>query len=92
MIIARIDGDADAALAAVTGIAGVTSAELRADELTMAAADGASVISPVAVALSQCGVRVKDLTLRTTTLDDVFLELTGNRIAPRDDRGEEDPR
>jgi ABC-2 type transport system ATP-binding protein len=70
----------------------VSSAELHGDELTIAAADGATVISPVAVALSGDGVRVKDLTLRTTTLDDVFLELTGNRIEGRDDHAEEDPR
>ncbi len=43
------------------------------------------MISPVAVALSGCDVRVRDLTLRTTTLDDVFLELTGNRIEHTDD-------
>ena len=80
VIIARIDGHPEAALAAVRGIEGVSSAELHGDELTIAAADGASVVSPVAVALSGGGVSVKDLTLRTTTLDDVFLELTGNRI------------
>jgi len=85
VIIARIDGDGSAALAAVHGIAGVSTAELHGDELTIAAADGASIISPVAVALSGTGVHVKDLTLRTTTLDDVFLELTGNRIERRDD-------
>jgi ABC-2 type transport system ATP-binding protein len=91
VIIARIDGAGDAALDAVRSIEGISSSELHGDELTIAATDGASIISPVAVALSGCGVRVRDLTLRTTTLDDVFLELTGNRIAPRDDRGEEDP-
>ena len=37
-----------------------------------------------------CGVAVRDLTLRTPTLDDVFLELTGTRIE-RDDDNEEDP-
>jgi ABC-2 type transport system ATP-binding protein len=84
VIIARIDGDGAAALAAVQGIVGVSTAELHGDELTIAAADGASIISPVAVALSADGVHVKDLTLRTTTLDDVFLELTGNRIERRD--------
>ena len=49
-------------------------------------------ISPVAVALSTCEVPVRDLTLRTPTLDDVFLELTGNRIEPRDDRDLEEER
>ena len=81
VIIARVEGDAEAALRAVKDLPGVTSAELHGEELTVAAPDGAAIVSPVAVALSGGGVKVKDLTLRTTTLDDVFLELTGNRIA-----------
>jgi ABC-2 type transport system ATP-binding protein len=41
--------------------------------------DGAAMIGAVAVALN--GVApVRHLTLRTPTLDDVFLELTGNHI------------
>ena len=39
-----------------------------------------ATISGVAVALSQCGVPIRDLTLRTPTLDDVFLELTGSHF------------
>jgi ABC-2 type transport system ATP-binding protein len=80
VIIARVDGDPAGALHAVRGLTGVSSADLHGDELTIAAADGAAVISPVAVALSGGGVAVRSLTLRTPSLDDVFLELTGNRI------------
>ena len=50
------------------------------DEILVSTADGASTIGPVAIALGQHGITVRDLTLRTTTLDDVFLELTGSRI------------
>ena len=50
------------------------------DEIAISTDDGAAAISPVAVALDESGVRVRDITLRTPTLDDVFLELTGNRI------------
>jgi hypothetical protein len=32
------------------------------------------------VALNACDVAVRDLTLRTPTLDDVFLDLTGSHI------------
>jgi ABC-2 type transport system ATP-binding protein len=84
VIIARIEGDGSVALRAVTGLAGVSSADLHGDELTIAVGDGAATISPVAVALSGCGVVVRDLTLRTPSLDDVFLELTGNRIQEDD--------
>ena len=84
VIVARIDGDGHAALQAVTSLAGVSSADLHGDELTIATADGAVAISPVAVALNESGVTVRDLTLRTPSLDDVFLELTGNHIQDDD--------
>ena len=57
--------------------------------MTVSAEDGAATVSPVAVALNGCSVRVKELTLRTPSLDDVFLELTGNRIESVDGAGEE---
>jgi ABC-2 type transport system ATP-binding protein len=41
------------------------------------------------VALAGCAVSVRDLTLRTPTLDDVFLELTGTHIEHKNAR--EDP-
>ena len=46
----------------------------------MSVANGATAISPVAVALAEAGVVVEGLTLRTPTLDDVFLRLTGGRM------------
>jgi len=42
--------------------------------------NGSAAISPVAVALAGTDVIVRDLTLRTPTLDDVFLDLTGSHI------------
>jgi ABC-2 type transport system ATP-binding protein len=42
-------------------------------------------VSRVAVTLSEAKVPVRELTLRRPTLDDVFLELTGNRIQKADD-------
>jgi ABC-2 type transport system ATP-binding protein len=81
VIVVRLDGDANAARAVVKGLEGVVEAEVHGDELTISTHDGAATVSPVAVALDGCDVRVRELTLRTPTLDDVFLELTGNRIA-----------
>jgi ABC-2 type transport system ATP-binding protein len=76
----RVEGDLEAARKAVAGLDGVEAAEIHGDELTISVAEGSSSISPVAIALDGCEVRVRELTLRTPTLDDVFLELTGNRI------------
>ena len=80
LITATIAGDADVARRAVTDVAGCDSVEVVGDELVISVADGAAVISPVAVALAGCDVRVESLTLRTPTLDDVFLELTGGHL------------
>jgi ABC-2 type transport system ATP-binding protein len=80
VIVARVDGDAARARAAVAAVPGVHNVEAHGHELVIAAGDGAAAISPVAVALAGCGAAVRDLTLRTPTLDDVFLELTGSHI------------
>lgn len=58
------------------------SVEAHGSELVIATGNGSAIISPVAVAvaLADGDVHVRDLTLRTPTLDDVFLELTGSHI------------
>jgi ABC-2 type transport system ATP-binding protein len=88
MVVARVDGDAHSVCVRVEGVEGVLSVEAHGSELLVATADGPATIGPVAVALAGCGVPIRDLTLRTPTLDDVFLELTGSRIE-RDDDTEE---
>jgi ABC-2 type transport system ATP-binding protein len=80
LIIARVDGDAAAVVGALRAIDGVLDVEAHGNELVIATDNGSAAISPVAVALAACEVRVRDLTLRTPTLDDVFLDLTGTRI------------
>jgi ABC-2 type transport system ATP-binding protein len=80
VIVARIDGDASALREVVASLDGVQGVEAHGNELVISATNGSAAISPVAVALSACEVRVRDLTLRTPTLDDVFLELTGSHI------------
>jgi ABC-2 type transport system ATP-binding protein len=81
VIVARVGGPMDLARRSVEPIAGVRGVEVVGDELVVSAADGAATIGAVAVALGAVAT-VHHLTLRTPTLDDVFLELTGNRISP----------
>ncbi len=85
VIVARVDGDVAVARGAVQGVDGVSSVEVHGEELSIQAADGPAALGPVAVALSGCGVPVRELTLRQPTLDDVFLELTGNRLQADDE-------
>ena len=95
VVFARIEGDATTARAALEGVYGVVGVEGRDHELTISVEDGSSAIGPIAIALHDASVRVRDLTLRTPTLDDVFLELTGAHFdtdtiggaaAPQEDR------
>jgi len=90
VIVARLDRDAARVRPLVEAVAGVLSVEAHRNELVITTGDGAAVISPVAVALAGSGAAVRDLTLRTPTLDDVFLELTGTHMEVTT-RTEEDP-
>jgi ABC-2 type transport system ATP-binding protein len=80
LIIARVDGEAEPVTASLRSIPGIISVDAHGSELSIATDNGSATISPVAVALAQCGTGVRDITLRTPTLDDVFLDLTGSRI------------
>jgi ABC-2 type transport system ATP-binding protein len=82
VIIARVEGEAAAVRNLIEGMPGILSVEAHGHELVISTENGSAAISPVAVALAAGDARVRDLTLRTPTLDDVFLELTGTHIEP----------
>jgi ABC-2 type transport system ATP-binding protein len=75
--------DADDAARVLGRLDQVHGVHTSGDEVVARALDGSAAVSPVAVALAEAGIQVRNLTLRTPTLDDVFLELTGNRIEER---------
>jgi ABC-2 type transport system ATP-binding protein len=72
--------DADAAIAALEVLPDVDHIDRGPRALLVSVTDGAAAVSPIVIALDGAGVAVGELTLRTPTLDDVFLELTGDRI------------
>lgn len=74
------DVEIEKARRVVATVPGVGDVEVHGDELTASTSDGPSVVSPIAVALAESGIRVRALTLREPTLDDVFLTMTGNRL------------
>ena len=80
LIVVRLDGNVEGAVAALTGIPQVQHVEAHGQELTVSVSNGASLISAVALALDRHGVQVQELTLRTPSLDDVFLQVTGARL------------
>lgn len=76
----RLDTDDEPAVAALEALPEVDKVERGPKSLLVSVSNGAAAVSPVAVALDGIGAKVAELTLRTPTLDDVFLELTGARI------------
>jgi ABC-2 type transport system ATP-binding protein len=62
----------------------VERVDAHGGEITVTTPDGPRAVGSVAVALAEDGVAVERLTLRTPTLDDVFLEVTGNRMEAPD--------
>ncbi len=80
VIMAKIDGDVEKARKAVERIRSVESVDVYGKELSIRVMNGAGFISAVALALNEAAVCVRELTLRTPTLDDVFLNVTGGRL------------
>ena len=95
LIVATVDGDTGAARRALEALPQVGRIEVAGAEISAAVDDGPTAISPVALALAGIGdgVRVRELSLRTPTLDDVFLSVTGERITDQGETaaGEETP-
>jgi ABC-2 type transport system ATP-binding protein len=81
VIVAEVDpAQGELAVTSLSSIGAVDSVEAHAGEITVRTENGSALLSPVAVALAEVGVSVKSLTLRTPTLDDVFLQMTGSHI------------
>ena len=80
LIVARLDGDAAAAAESLANIPSVSAVEVHGGEITISVTNGASLISAVALRLNEQGLVPQELTLRTPTLDDVFLHVTGARF------------
>ena len=80
LIITQIEGDPNVAAEALRNIEEVEQVDTHGNELTICVGNGAESISNVALALNQSGVTVRQITLRTPTLDDVFMQVTGARM------------
>ena len=80
VIVVQVDGQTDAARAAVENLEGVVDVDSSDGEVIIQVVNGAAHISDVALALNERNVDVRELTLRTPTLDDVFLSVAGARM------------
>ena len=80
VIIARVDGKVELAMEAVSGLEVADAVDVTGGEVIIQVSNGAAAISRVALALNYVGVEVSEITLRTPTLDDVFLSVAGERM------------
>ena len=95
LIIVKLDEEVSASIArALQALPSVDSVDAHESEVTVSTGNGAALVSAVALKLNELGVGVRELTLRTPTLDDVFLQVTGSRLqrdetaqAPDEDAG-----
>jgi ABC-2 type transport system ATP-binding protein len=82
VVVAQIEGDVAAACVALEALPDVESVRTAGEELTAVVSDGPAAVPGIAVALNEIAhVRVTQLSFRRPSLDDVFLEVTGARIA-----------
>lgn len=87
LIVATVDADANSLASAgdsIRQLDQVTDVAIHDTEVTVSATDGAAVVNDFVVALNDAGLRADTLTLRTPTLDDVFLQVTGQRLVVDD--------
>jgi ABC-2 type transport system ATP-binding protein len=70
----------DVIIKALKKVKGISKVEQIDGEILLSSLHGAAAIAGVAIELKKLKVPIKQLTLRETSLDDVFLEYTGNRL------------
>jgi ABC-2 type transport system ATP-binding protein len=80
LIVAEVDGEDPTVVARLRKLDGIDAVSCEAGRIIVSTKDGPAQLSPVAIALNNPSLRVRALTLRTPTLDDVFMELTGSHI------------
>jgi ABC-2 type transport system ATP-binding protein len=80
LIVAEVAGHDPSVVRTLEKLSGVDTVTADQGRIIVSTSDGPAGLSPVALALSGTALEVKSLTLRTPTLDDVFMELTGSHI------------
>ena len=80
LVIVEVEGHDPAAVGQLAALSLVDGVQADDGHVTISTSDGPAAIAPIAQLLGRTGLTVRGLTLRTPTLDDVFLEATGSRL------------
>ncbi|MCB0991116.1 MAG: ATP-binding cassette domain-containing protein [Acidimicrobiales bacterium] len=82
LVTVHVGDRGELASSTASAVRGVESVRLDGETLTVTTADGSSLVGPLVVALNGAQVEVGTLSVRTPTLDDVFLAKTGHHLEP----------
>ena len=80
LVTIEVDCEPGIAAGAIEGLDRVEFVRRHADVVTVGTTDGAALVGPLVVRLNEAGVGVGTLAVRTPTLDDVFLQATGQHL------------
>ncbi len=80
LIVANVADVSDELAAEIGALPGVNDVNVHGSEVTVATSDGATLVNDLVVVLNRADRRAEQLTLRTPTLDDVFLQVTGSHL------------
>ena len=86
VIVAEVNGDDLSVVGRLEKLRGIDAVTADHGRIVVSTADGPAQLSPVAIALHQTSLEVRSLILRTPTLDDVFMEMTGSHIGAGEGR------
>ena len=81
LIVVELSGDIERAAEIARSLRDVSEVTAGSNGLAISTNDAAALISTVAVAFNQHGISANSLTIRTPSLDDVFLRATGHRLS-----------
>ena len=80
VIVAELQDKLELAADTVRALPRVDEVTIGNQGLTISTSNGAALVAQVAIALNEIGVAAESLTVRTPSLDDVFLRATGHRL------------
>jgi ABC-2 type transport system ATP-binding protein len=80
VVVAELEGDDASVVASLQALDLVEAVTTACGCLTISTTDGPRAMAPIAQELGRADLIVRSLTLKTPTLDDVFMNLTGARF------------
>ena len=80
MVVAEVDGVDPSAVSRLSALRVVYGVRAEEGRITISTPDGPGAVTAIAQALGRTDLTVRSLTVRTPSLDDVFMTLTGSRL------------